>query len=51
MEASVRAAIRDLGRGDKLLLGDKQLSGDSRIFLACGLPTAPVEAMTLGTES
>lgn len=41
----------NMGHGDKLLLGDRQLSCDSRIFLACGPPTAPMEAMMLGTES
>lgn len=41
----------NMGHDDKLLLGSRQLSDDSRIFLACSLPTAPAEAMTLGTES
>lgn len=38
------------GHGNKLLPEPRQLSGGSRIFLVCGPPTTPVEAMTPGTE-
>lgn len=39
------------GHGNTLLLGHRQLLDGSRVFLAYGPLTTPVEVMTPGTES